>query len=262
MDVEAPRLRALFVGNLPDANPVELEAALNRVFGQYDVVQECEVLTDKSGISRGFAFVQLATGSKAERAKAALDGTKLLSGGPIKVRWALDAATLYVGDLAPTVTADVLREAFRQFGNVVECRVEKEPAELGGRSKLFGFIEYSKRHVAAKVQQLLSDNLFIIANSPRPVRVEFALDLGGDDNEGSPVGQFPAEPPPHFAQPGTLEYEFALKWRELALAHAAEKEQLREVHRQEREILRRDQAQMYEHETKKMRDLESIQPRR
>ena len=165
-------VRFLVVGNLPDQAPQDLEAALTQVFSRYDQVHECEVLQDNEGTSRGFAFVRLASTAKAEQAKAELDGSQLGAGGPIKVRWALDSATLFVGDLAPTVTADVLREAFRQFGNVVDCRVERDPPELGGKSKLYGFVEYSKRTVAAKVQQLLSDNLFIISNSPRPVRVK------------------------------------------------------------------------------------------
>ena len=40
------------------------------------------------------------------------------------------------------------------------------------------------------------------------------------------------DPPPHFAQPGSLEFDFALKWRELQLAHKAESDQLAELHRQ------------------------------
>ena len=89
------------------------------------------------------------------------------------------------------------------------------------------------------MQQLLSDNLFLLSNSPRPVRVEFALyDASIDDDEGAPVAPKLVEPPPLFAQPGTLEFDFALKWRELALAHKAEEERLHELHRQEREILR------------------------
>ncbi len=51
----------------------------------------------------------------------------------------------------------------------------------GGQSKGYGFIEYNRRGVAAKVQQLLTDNLFLLGASPRPVHVEFAIDEGGAD---------------------------------------------------------------------------------
>ena len=46
-------------------------------------------------------------------------------------------------------------QAFQQFGDVVSCRLEREPRERGGHSKGYGFIEYNRRGVAAKVQQQL-----------------------------------------------------------------------------------------------------------
>ena len=145
--------RTLLVGNLTTKALAEaVESDLKRTFGKFDTVAECEVLRDEAGISRGFAFVRLREARNAERAKAELDGTRFAGSAAVKVRWALSTATLFVGDLAPTVTADVLREAFRQFGNVIDCRIESEPPELGGASKLYGFVEYSKRAVAAKVR--------------------------------------------------------------------------------------------------------------
>ena len=111
------------------------------------------------------------------------------------------------------------------------------------------------------MQQLLTDNLFLLGSSPRPVHVEFALDEGGAD--GAPVDPSLAlQPPPHFAQaqppphllwlcrrrrsstrcttltltltltltqPGTLEYDFALRWRELTLSQKAEGARLAEL---------------------------------
>lgn len=109
-------------------------------------------------------------------------------------------------------------------------------------AQLYGFVQFSKPSIATKVQQLLSDNLFLIHNSPRPVRVEFAVDDAADDTEGEPVGSGMKPPPPHFAVPGSLEFDFALRWRELTLAHTAEAERLDTVHRQEREVLRQEQV--------------------
>ena len=37
--------------------------------------------------------------------------------------------------------------------------------KFGGASRMFGFVEFSKRSVAARVQQLLSDNLFLLSKS-------------------------------------------------------------------------------------------------
>jgi len=259
------RRQTLLVGNLPVATPAELTSLLKEQFGRFAEVVECEVLEDDAGDSRGYAFVRLRPSRKAEEAKAELDGKHLRprpessNERPMKVRWSLDTATLYVGDLAPTDQVEKLREAFAQFGNVVDCRIEREPDELGGASRLYGFVEFSKRTVAARVQQLLSDNLFLLSNSPRPLRVEFAIDPGHEDNESRPVDPNFYEPPPHFAQPATLEFDFALRWRELALAHKAELERLEELHRQERELLRQEQAAIYEHEHGKFQKIDDVQ---
>ena len=50
---------------------------------------------------------------------------------------------------------------------------------------------------------------------------------------------------------------FALRWRELSLAHAAEAARLGEVHRQERELLRHEQADIYQHEHAKFKQLDN-----
>ena len=265
----------LFVANLPDGVPSEaVQAALERAFARYeDDLLECVILThSETGKSRGFGFVRMRTPGAAAASKNDIDGTHLhisFAGAPpvpaklpLKIRWALSTATLYVGDLSPSVNDATLCEAFRQFGNVISCRIEYEPTELGGASKRHGFVEYSTSTVAANVQQLLSENLFILGSSPRPLRVEFAVDGSNDDGDGRSVGpalngQPLCDPPPHFAQPGSLEFEFALKWRELALAHEVECERLREVHRQEREILRQEQKRTYQAECAKLLALEN-----
>lgn len=249
----------LFVGNLPPhLPPKEQESQLRGVFGRFGPLEECCVLCEDDGSSRGFGFVRLQHG--AELAKSTLDNTVIGGGGlPIKVRWALDTHTLCVCDLGPDVNQETVHEAFQQFGTVVSSWLDMDPPELGGGSRCRAFVEYSKKSTAAKVQQLLSHNLFLLGNSPRPVRVEFAIDDAIDDNEGASVvedARGVVEPPPHFAQPGTLEFDFALKWRELQLAHKAENDQLAELHRQEREVLRHEQRQVYRKERRKMEVIE------
>ena len=46
------------MGNLPPANPAELESQLAQLFGRCGDVSECEVLRcTRDGSSRGYAFV-------------------------------------------------------------------------------------------------------------------------------------------------------------------------------------------------------------
>ncbi|KAL1519502.1 hypothetical protein AB1Y20_023019 [Prymnesium parvum] len=241
----------LLVGNLPEQLPsLAQETELRRALSRFGPCDECTVLREEDGASRGFALVKMA---RAAEAKRALDNTLLLGlEPPIKVRWALDTSTLCLRDLGPDVTLEMLREAMQQFGSVVSCQLDMAPPELGGGSRCRGYVEFPRHATAAKVQQLLSHNLFLIGNSPRPVRVEFAVDDAFDDDEGQPAtGRGVATPSPHFAEPGSLEFDFALKWRELQLAHEAERHRLAELHRQEREVLRQEQYAIYVEEKRK-----------
>ena len=66
------------------------------------------------------------------------------------------------------------------------------------------------------------------------------------------------QPPPHFAQPGTLEFDFALRWRELTLSQKAEAARLAELHGVERETLREEQRAEYLSERSKLKRLEEL----
>ena len=86
---------------------------LTALFAQYGQVVEGEVFVDNDNVSRGFGFVTMHSTEAAARAKAELDQKTLPGvspGRPLKVRWALDKGTLYVGDLGPDVTGDQLQE--------------------------------------------------------------------------------------------------------------------------------------------------------
>lgn len=135
MSASAPARKGLrttlFVGNLPPHLTAEQqEVELMRAFKAYGRCEECEVLREDDGTSRGFAFVRLQNGTATESAKAGLDGTALCateSAYPIKVRWALDSSTLCVCDLGPDVTHDMLQQSFHQFGSIVHSWIERVP---------------------------------------------------------------------------------------------------------------------------------------
>lgn len=65
----------LYVGSLPYSTT---DAQLTDLFSQYGTVESAKVITDKfTGQSRGFGFVEMATGEEAQRAIDGLNGTKL-----------------------------------------------------------------------------------------------------------------------------------------------------------------------------------------
>mmetsp|Transcript_42794 Transcript_42794/g.100301 ORF Transcript_42794/g.100301 Transcript_42794/m.100301 type:complete len:282 (-) Transcript_42794:301-1146(-) len=255
--------KLLFIGNLPDefGTPELRQVVEARLIQQLKAteaevqrsIRDCEVLRGEDNRSRGFGFVEFTSAKAAQDAKEVLTHMPHVRGLELKVRWALGRAMLFVSDFSPSVTQDVLHEAFKQWGDVVSCRIVHADLEEGGASLGYGFVEYVQRDIAIKVQQLLSDNLFILGNAPRPVRVEFACVSRADVD---PIVR--EEPPPHFAQQGTLEFDFALKWRELHIAHAAEEEKLHTLHEQERVLLYEEQMQLYLHERDKLRGIEGV----
>ena len=65
----------LYVGSLPYSTT---EAQLTDMFAQYGSVTSARVITDKfTGQSRGFGFVEMASGEEAQKAIDGLNGTKL-----------------------------------------------------------------------------------------------------------------------------------------------------------------------------------------
>ena len=68
-------MKNLYVGNLPhSATEVDLRAA----FEAHGAVEKVSIVTDRqTGRARGFAFVEMANTSEADKAIAALNGTEL-----------------------------------------------------------------------------------------------------------------------------------------------------------------------------------------
>lgn len=65
----------LYVGSLPYSTT---EQQLTELFAPHGTVQSAKVISDRyTGQSRGFGFVEMATGEEAQKAIAALNGTNL-----------------------------------------------------------------------------------------------------------------------------------------------------------------------------------------
>jgi RNA recognition motif-containing protein len=77
----------LYVGSRPYSTT---EQELTELFSQYGSVQSAKMITDRyTGQSRGFGFVEMATGEEAQKAIAALNG------------FALGGRTLVVNEARP-----------------------------------------------------------------------------------------------------------------------------------------------------------------
>ena len=68
-------MKNLYVGNLPHSTT---EAKLRNIFETHGAVEKITLVTDRdTGRSRGFGFVEMTNASEADKAIAALNGTKV-----------------------------------------------------------------------------------------------------------------------------------------------------------------------------------------
>lgn len=77
---------------------------------------------------------------------------------------------IYVGNLAPTVTDDDLREAFEKYGTVETASVIRD--KFSGDSRGFGFVEMPAKAEASAAMEALDGSELqgknIIVNEARP----------------------------------------------------------------------------------------------
>ncbi|KAI3910590.1 hypothetical protein MKW98_027872 [Papaver atlanticum] len=156
-DNSSPSARKLYVGNIPrTVNNEELE----KLFAEHGAVEKVEVMYDKySKRSRRFAFVTMKTSEDVAAAIEKMNESEI-GGRQIKVNVTeipldttdspLQAAEskfidspykVYVGNLAKTVTSDILSKFFSEKGQVLSAKVSTVPGT--SKSSGFGFVSFS-----------------------------------------------------------------------------------------------------------------------
>uniref|UniRef100_A0A2K6RFY2 Non-POU domain containing octamer binding n=1 Tax=Rhinopithecus roxellana TaxID=61622 RepID=A0A2K6RFY2_RHIRO len=172
-----------------------------------------------------------------------------LRGKQLRVRFACHSASLTVRNLPQYVSNELLEEAFSVFGQVERAVVIVDDR---GRPSGKGIVEFSGKPAARKALDRCSEGSFLLTTFPRPVTVEPMDQL--DDEEGLPEKlviknqQFhkEREQPPRFAQPGSFEYEYAMRWKALI----------------EMEKQQQDQVDLLKHQGKLFTYLDSAPSRR
>nr|XP_033801057.1 non-POU domain-containing octamer-binding protein isoform X2 [Geotrypetes seraphini] len=238
----------LFVGNLPpDIN----EEELRKMFEKYGKPGEVFIHKDK-----GFGFIRLETRTLAEIAKAELDNLPI-RGKQLRVRFACHSAALTIRNLPQFVSNELLEEAFSMFGQVERAVVIVDDR---GRATGKGIIEFAGKPAARKALDRCADGSLLLTTFPRPVTVEPMEQY--DNEEGLPEKLIPKnqmyhkerEQPPRFAQPGSFEYEYAMRWKALI---DMEKQQQQQVDRNIQEAREKMEVEMeaarHEHQVMLMR---------
>ncbi|OSD03666.1 RNA-binding domain-containing protein [Trametes coccinea BRFM310] len=147
----------MFVGGLSWDTTDE---GLRKYFSEFGEVEDCTILRDQDGRSRGFAFLTFKDPSSVNAVMCrehVLDGKTIDPKRAIPREEHLRNTRYFVGGLSPSTTSDSMRAFFSQYGKVVDCTVMVD--RESGRSKGFGFVTFED---ASNTEQLVGQpNLFL-----------------------------------------------------------------------------------------------------
>ncbi|CAO0799429.1 unnamed protein product [Mucor circinelloides] len=143
--------------------------------------------------SVNYGFVEFAEPVAAERAIQELNGYKVLD-YEIKVNWAQQGQQgqkedtpnqyqIFIGDLAPEITDDLLSQAFGVFGTLVNAHVMRDT--MSGNSRGFGFVAYREKSEADQAIASMNGELL----GSRNIRVNWATQKGQSDAPPPRPGQ-------------------------------------------------------------------------
>ncbi|KAF7727996.1 hypothetical protein EC973_006761 [Apophysomyces ossiformis] len=142
------RCKALYVGNL---DPRVTEEMLTQIFSTLYPVESVKIIHDRNFAHGGlnYGFVEFHDHQAAELALQSMAG-RTVFGQEIRVNWATQGSTqkedtsshfhIFVGDLSPEVSDEVLSKAFSPFKSMSEARVMWD--QTTGKSRGFGFVAF------------------------------------------------------------------------------------------------------------------------
>ncbi|CAF2111214.1 unnamed protein product [Brassica napus] len=147
-DPNAESSRRVYIGNIP--RTVDNEQ-LSKLVEEHGAAENVQVMYDKySGRSRRFGFATMKSVEDANAVIDKLNGTKPIassSSPDLSLLQSEDSAfvdspyKVYVGNLAKTVTKEMLENLFSEKGKVVSAKVSRVPAT--SKSTGFGFVTFS-----------------------------------------------------------------------------------------------------------------------
>ncbi|KAI8394203.1 uncharacterized protein BYT42DRAFT_609938 [Radiomyces spectabilis] len=192
----------IYVGNLDQR---VTDAMLQEIFATVGPVVSVKIVSARrqgsysyGGVNYG--FVDYADPRVAEQALMAMNGRKIFNyeikvnwaqqGGPVKENTA-DHFHVFVGDLAPEITNEMLQKAFAGFGTLSDAHVMWD--SVSGKSRGFGFVAFRDKADAEQAIATMNGEWL----GSRAIRCNWATQKGQT-----------ATPPP---QPGQqLPYEVAV----------------------------------------------------
>eukprot|EP00736_Rhodelphis_marinus_P002617 Rmarinus@m.25146 len=186
-----------------DLEPYWDEIWLKQTFQASGDFESCKIIRDKqTGHSLGYGFVDFRTHEAAKKVLELWNGSPVpgASNKVFKLNWASQSGSgasageeysLYVGDLAPEVTDQMLLETYssKGFTRVKSAKVVTDP--VTGATKGFGFVRFFSGEERDRAVQEMQG---VLCGS-KPMRVALATakrsGLGAPGGERVPVGSAP-----------------------------------------------------------------------
>ncbi|XP_047324042.1 29 kDa ribonucleoprotein A, chloroplastic [Impatiens glandulifera] len=173
--------KKLFVLNLPWSFTVE---EIKNIFGECGTVADVEIIKQKDGKSRGFAFITMDSGEEAQAVISKFDSQEL-SGRIIRVDFAKRLKKpsknppvrtqtgearykLYVSNLAWKVRSTHLKELFSSDFNPISTRVVFD--NPSGKSAGYGFVSFATKEEAESAISSLDGKELL----GRPIRLKIS----------------------------------------------------------------------------------------
>lgn len=240
----------LFIGNLPHNTS---ENKLKSLFTNYGEVGEVFL-----GPKSAFAFIKMDTRQNAEAARDALDCSNY-EGRTLRVRLAAHAAAIRVKHLSSQVTNELLAYAFRYFGEIERAVVVVDDK---GKSTGEGIVEYSRKQSALYAIKRCQQDCFLMTALPQPVLVEPYEQH--DEDEGLPEKSInknaieykeQRDVGPRWAEQGSFEHSFALRWKELFEVERQKRDRVEQEILEARRMLQDEiEYSRLEHDTMQLRN--------
>lgn len=187
--MEMQRRAHLYVGNL---SPRVTEYMLTEIFAVAGPVQHVKIIPDRNYQHGGlnYGFVEYMDMRAAETALQTLNGRKIFD-TEIRVNWAYQGQQnkedttghyhVFVGDLSPEVSDDVLAKAFSAFGTMSDARVMWDMNS--GKSRGYGFLAFRDKTDAEQAIATMNGEWL----GSRAIRVNWANQKTQGAAAGAPV---------------------------------------------------------------------------
>ena len=157
----------VFIKNLDNAID---NKALHDTFSQFGNILSCKVAQDEMGNSKGYGFVHYETAEAATSAIKSVNGMllndkKVFVGHHIPKRDRMSKfeelkanfTNVYIKNIDESVTDDEFQKLFDQYGDVISASITRDEA---GKSRGFGFVNYTEHEAASKAVDELNDKDF------------------------------------------------------------------------------------------------------